>query len=79
MRERTIEEVNDLDEDEWGGPVECMSSNENMDRTCRRTAEKEILLTYEDEPNKTFHTCLCSRCAKDYCKKWDKAQIFGEQ
>lgn len=78
MRERTIEEVMDVDEEEWGGPVQCMRSTENMEAVCRKNADKEIVVTYDSEPEKKFHTCFCEEHAAKYCKRWDAAQIFGE-
>lgn len=68
MRERTITAVTPIEDTDWG-EVECMSSNENMDAVCTRTASKEIAMEYEDEPDKTFYSCLCTECATEYGDK----------
>lgn len=78
MREREIVSVDPVDEDEMAGPAECMTSNANMGRVCTKRADKCISLKYEDEPDKTFFTYLCEECAAEYVRKWDKAQIFGD-
>jgi len=77
MRERTIVAVTPIGETDWG-ETQCMSSNEKMDAVCTRSAEREIAVEYEDEPDKTFYSCLCAECAAEYAKKWDRARIFGE-
>lgn len=79
MEEREIVAVEPVDEDDWAGAVECMSATETMGRACTREADKDIHLKYEDEPDKTFHTLLCEECAADYVKKWDRAQIYGDE
>lgn len=77
MEERTITAVTPIEETDWG-KTQCMSSNEQMEEVCTRSAEKELALEYDNEPDKTFYTCLCEDCASDYVKKWDAAQIFGD-
>jgi len=79
MRERDVVAVEPVDEDEWGGSVACMGASEDMSSACNREATKELSLEYENEPDKTFFTCLCDDCASEYLKKWDEAQIFGEE
>ena len=77
MEERTIESVETLDESDWNNGVACMASNGQIESVCESRATKDISVSYEDEPTKTFHTFLCDSCAAAYCKKWDKANTFG--
>lgn len=74
MKDRTVEEVvTNVDQ-----AVSCMAANGGRVRSCTGDAEKEIIVTYDDEPNKRFYTSLCNPCARDYLKTWDRVQIFGE-
>jgi len=79
MKERDVVAVEPIDEDEWGDHVACMSASEDMSSACNREATKELSLEYDGEPDKTFFTCLCDECTSEYLKKWDKAQIFGDE
>jgi len=79
MKERDVVAVEPVDEDEWGGDVSCMSASEDMSSACNRPATKELSIKYDGEPDKTFFTCLCDDCASEYLRRWDKAQIFGDE
>lgn len=71
MEERNIVSVDPLLEEDEG--MVC------TDLECTKDAEKDISLKYPNEPDKIFHTLLCEECAFTYCKKWDMAQIFGDE
>lgn len=79
MEERNVESVTPIEETDWENDSKCMSANVDMSSACNETADKELAVTYENEPDKTFFTILCEDCARDYLKKWDIAQIYGDE
>jgi hypothetical protein len=76
MKERDIVEVNSIEESDLD-ESQCMSAARGTDSACYEDATKEIVLTYDGEPDKKFFTYLCGECASEYLKKWDRAQIMG--
>jgi len=78
MEERQIVDVTPIEETDWPNDTECMSGKSNMSEFCSSEAAEELTLEYDDEPDKTFYTVLCEPCAKEYKRKLDKAQIYGD-
>jgi len=78
MEERDVESVTPIEETDWENDSKCMSANVDMSAACDNSADKELAVVYENEPDKTFYTILCEECASDYLRKWDIAQIYGD-
>lgn len=78
MEEREIIDVVEIAETDVSEDTRCMSATTQGAAACGEYAANEISLTYEDEPEKTFFTYLCEDCTADYVRRWDKANIFGD-
>jgi hypothetical protein len=74
MKERSIVRVeHDLDFDPDTDPVGCMYCPDG--ERCGNRVEATVVTEYEDEPDKAFHTDVCSDCLHEYTTAIDESHV----